>query len=212
MSHLRKLFLIVMLAGMGQAAFALDQKGFAGLAGNIPEDIIELASHFKVNSNPASNNYLVRLPKGILLVGQTGIGKTSIARALADELQCPFIYKKAADLDAKGIVDLFKDAKMRARNNRHAKTIIFIDDFDASMTGALKPETLALLNEMDGFVADDSVIVIAASNREDNFDKSLLRSGRFDKVVEISMPNPAEREAMIRKFNSEGKIPFCTNN
>lgn len=200
-----------MLAGSYKAGFAADQKGFAALAGNIPEEITELADHFKVNSNPAiPGKYINRLPKGILLVGQTGMGKTSIARALSEDLQCPFIYKKAADLSPKDIGDLFKDARMRAKNNKFGKTIVFIDDFDASLSGSLNPTTLALLNEMDGFTQDENVIVIAASNREDNFDKSLLRSGRFDKVIDIPLPGPAEREAMLVKFNNEGKIPFDT--
>ena len=211
MSHFKKIFLVILLAGVCQAGYAADPiKGFAALAGSIPEEITELAAHFKINASPViPGNYISRLPKGILLAGQTGIGKTSIARALSEELQCPFVYKKAADLDAKAIGELFKDARMRARNNKHGKTIVFIDDFDASLGGTLKPETLALLNEMDGFNSDESVIVIAATNRLDNFDKSLIRSGRFDKVVEISMPGPAEREAILAKFNNEGKTPFA---
>ena len=71
----------------------------------------------------------------------------------------------------------------------------------------LTADMITLLNEMDGFKPDESVTVIAACNHPENFDKSLLRSGRFDKVIEIALPDPAQREVMLKRFND--KIPFA---
>lgn len=185
-------------------------KGFAALAGSVPEELIEFANHFKdVNLNYTSM-YGIK-PRGIFLVGQTGSGKTTMAKALSEELDCPFMYKSAASLTAEDIQDCFAEARNKAQASRHKKTILFLDDFDVFANAnnqKLSNDAIALLNEMDGFAKDDSVIVIGAGTRAENFEKSFLRSGRFDKVVEMLLPNPAEREAMLKKFNQDSKIPF----
>lgn len=191
-------------------------KGFNALAGNIPEEIQELASYFKGESR-TFNNYSIKLPKGIILVGQPGSGKTAIAKALSEEIDCPFIYKNSSDLtDGQTIQELFDEARTIAKKNRHQKAILFLDDFDVFglpeySNNELRGNVLTIMNELDGYSSDDSVIVIAASHRMDNFDKSLIRSGRFDKVVEMPMPDANQRISMIKKFSESCKIPFDTN-
>jgi len=191
-------------------------KGFSALAGNIPEEIQELAAYFKGQSR-TFNQYSIHLPKGIILVGQAGSGKTTIAKALSEEIDCPFIYKKSSELgESDAIQELFQKARTEAKKNRHGKAILFIDDFDVfGLTDPNQNDTrsnvLTIMNELDGFSSDNSVIVIAASHRTDNFDKSLIRSGRFDTVIEMTMPNVVQRIAMIKKFSETCKIPFDTH-
>ncbi len=185
-------------------------KGFAALAGSVPEELVEFANHFK-DANLNYNSMYGIKPRGIFLVGQTGSGKTTMAKALSEELDCPFMYQSAASLTAEDIQECFAQARNKAQASRHKKTILFLDDFDvfANVNNQkLSNDAIALLNEMDGFSKDDSVIVIGAGTRAENFEKSFLRSGRFDKVVEMLLPNPAEREAMLKKFNQDSKIPF----
>ena len=185
-------------------------KGFAALAGSIPGELIEFANHFKDTNLSSNTNYGIKSPRGILLVGQTGSGKTSIAKALSEELDCPFMYQSAAGFNAEEIHELFDAARKKAQSNKHKKTVLFIDDLDVFANPKLSNDAIALLNEMDGYSKDESVIVIAASSRAEDFEKSFLRSGRFDKVIEMQLPNPAEREAMLKKFNQASKVPFDT--
>jgi len=147
-----------------------------------------------------------RLPKGVLLTGPPGTGKTLLARAVAGEAGVPFFHASGSEFDevlvgqgARRVRDLFKTAKARA------PCVIFIDEIDTvggkRTTSTLHPyanQTInQLLSEMDGFVSNEGVIVLGATNRSDQLDKALLRPGRFDTSVEVPVPDMAGRLAIL---------------
>ena len=146
-----------------------------------------------------------RVPRGALLVGPPGCGKTLLAKAVAGEAKVPFLTISGSDfvemfvgVGASRVRDLFKKARAKA------PSIIFIDEIDAvgkkrhgKMGGGNdeRDNTLnQLLVEMDGFTTDTSVIVLAATNRQDILDSALLRPGRFDRTIEITLPSIKERD------------------
>ena len=150
-----------------------------------------------------------RIPKGVLLVGPPGTGKTLLARAVAGEANVPFYYISGSEfvelfvgVGASRVRDMFKQAK------HNAPCIIFIDEIDAvgrqrgtGLGGGHdeREQTLnQLLTEMDGFGANEGIIVIAATNRADVLDPALLRPGRFDRQVVVGLPDPKEREEILR--------------
>ncbi len=154
-------------------------------------------------------------PKGVLMVGPPGTGKTLIARAVAGEAGVPFLALTGSSfvelfvgVGASRVRDLFADARKRA------PSIIFIDEIDAiggrRGTGGFssndeREQTLnQLLAEMDGFDPATGVVVMAATNRPESLDAALLRPGRFDRTVEIPLPNLAERRAILA-VHVEGK-------
>ena len=164
--------------------------------------------------NPSRfKSFGARMPRGVLLVGPPGVGKTMIAKAVAAEAGVPFYYQSAASfvqiyvgMGAKRVHELFSAAK----NNSPA--IIFIDEIDAvgkERDGNRSDEREATLNqlltEMDGFEDSSGVIVIAATNKIEVLDAALLRAGRFDRRVFVELPTPTEREAIINKYLS--KVP-----
>ena len=156
-----------------------------------------------------------RIPKGVLLIGPPGTGKTLLAKAVAGEAGVPFFSISGSDfvemfvgVGASRVRDLFEQAK------RNAPAIIFIDEIDAvgRQRGAglggghdEREQTLnQLLVEMDGFTANQGVIVLAATNRPDILDHALLRPGRFDRQVTVNYPDVKGREEIL-KVHSKGK-------
>ncbi len=161
-----------------------------------------------------------KIPKGVLLVGAPGTGKTLLARAVAGEAGVPFFSISGSDfvemfvgVGASRVRDLFDQAK------KNAPCIVFVDEIDAvgRQRGAglggghdEREQTLnQLLVEMDGFEATTGIIVIAATNRPDILDSALLRPGRFDRQIVIDRPDIAGREAIL-KVHAKGK-PFSSN-
>lgn len=185
------------------------------------EEVSELIDFLK---NPKKFQKLgARIPKGVLLVGPPGTGKTLLAKAVAGEANVPFYYISGSDfvelfvgVGASRVRDMFKEAK------HNAPCLIFIDEIDAvgrqRGTGIggghdEREQTLnQLLTEMDGFGANEGIIIIAATNRPDVLDPALLRPGRFDRQVTVGYPDAEEREAILevharnKKFASDVNI------
>ena len=157
-----------------------------------------------------------RIPKGVLLVGPPGTGKTLLAKAVAGEANVPFYYISGSDfvelfvgVGASRVRDMFKQAK------QSAPCLIFIDEIDAvgrqrgtGLGGGHdeREQTLnQLLTEMDGFGANEGIIIIAATNRPDVLDPALLRPGRFDRQVTVSLPDSREREEIL-EVHAKNKV------
>lgn len=171
------------------------------------EEVSELIDFLK---NPKKFQKLgARIPKGVLLVGPPGTGKTLLAKAVAGEANVPFYYISGSDfvelfvgVGASRVRDMFKQAK------QSAPCLIFIDEIDAvgrergtGLGGGHdeREQTLnQLLTEMDGFGANEGIIIIAATNRPDVLDPALLRPGRFDRQVTVSLPDAKEREEILK--------------
>ena len=158
-----------------------------------------------------------RIPKGVLMVGSPGTGKTLLARAIAGEAEVPFFSISGSDfvemfvgVGASRVRDMFEQGK------KSAPCLIFIDEIDAvgrhrghGMGGGHdeREQTLnALLVEMDGFDTQDGVIIIAATNRPDVLDPALLRPGRFDRQVTVNLPDVRGREEILRVHIKKVKI------
>ena len=164
------------------------------------ESLQEIINYIK---NPQYyQNLGIRLPKGVLLYGPPGTGKTLLAKAVANECDVPFIYACGSDFveifvgqGPKRIRDLFREARV------HGKCVIFIDEIDSlgfernkqSLCKETDSTLNQLLSEMDGFSEAKGVTVIAATNQVEIIDTALLRPGRFDRKIEISLPEKADR-------------------
>lgn len=205
---------------LNQKAYAFDPFGasvirpvrspvsFKDVAGikDVKEELEEIVDFLK---NPFKyKRYGITLPRGVLLVGPPGVGKTMIAKAVAGEASVPFFYQSGATfvqiyvgMGAKRVKELFSQAKA------NAPAIIFIDEIDAvgkargGMRNDERESTLnQLLTEMDGFEDSTGVIVIAATNKIDVIDEALLRSGRFDRRIFISLPDKNDRQEILKAY------------
>ncbi|MGZ8237691.1 MAG: ATP-dependent zinc metalloprotease FtsH [Methylobacter sp.] len=180
------------------------------------EDVMEMVDFLK---DPGKYEVLGgKIPSGVLMVGPPGTGKTLLARAIAGEAGVPFFSISGSDfvemfvgVGASRVRDMFEQAKKRA------PCIIFIDEIDAvgrqrgagNMGGAEEREQTLnqLLVEMDGFSGNEGIIVIAATNRADVLDKALLRPGRFDRQVQVGLPDIKGREQIL-KVHAD-KVPLA---
>lgn len=191
---------------------------FASVAGahEAKEELMDIVDFLK---NPGKYRKIgAQIPRGVLLQGQPGTGKTLLARAVAGEAHCPFITVSGSDfvevfvgVGASRVRDLFAQAK------RNAPCIVFIDEIDAvgrQRSGSghggsdEREQTLnQLLTEMDGFeVNEEPIIVMAATNRADVLDKALLRPGRFDRIVTVPVPDLISREEILNVHLKKFKI------
>ncbi|MEA3434440.1 MAG: ATP-dependent metallopeptidase FtsH/Yme1/Tma family protein [Campylobacterota bacterium] len=181
---------------------------FADVAGikDVKEELEEIIDFLR---EPQKYRDLdIRLPKGVLLVGPPGVGKTLISKAVAGEADVPFFYQSGASfvhiyvgMGARRVSELFKKAKQMA------PSIIFIDEIDAvgKSRGEFRNDereaTLnQLLTEMDGFEDSSGVIVIGATNKIDMLDEALLRAGRFDRRIHISLPDLEDRTKTLELY------------
>ena len=177
-------------------------KDVAGLD-EVKEELSEIISFF--NNYEKFNKMGAKIPSGVLFYGPPGTGKTLLAKSVAGEANCSFIYasgsefvEKYVGIGAKRVRSLFERAK------KDSPTIIFVDEIDAigtrrnSDNNNEKDQTLnQLLIEMDGFGKDENVVVIGATNRLDLLDEALLRPGRFDRHIYVGNPNSHSREKIL---------------
>lgn len=185
---------------------------FSSVAGNeeAKESLMDVVDFLK---NPEKyEKYGARMPKGVILYGEPGTGKTLLAKAVAGEANVPFYALSGSDfvqvyvgVGAARVRSLFKKAKSKG------KAVIFIDEIDAigkarsnnesTSTNSERDQTLnALLTEMSGFGEGEGIVVIAATNRLDMLDKALLRPGRFDRHIEVSLPDIKAREKILSLY------------
>lgn len=196
--------------GKSQAKIAQSNVKFSDVAGieEEKEELIEIVDYLKNPDKYAAMG--ARTPRGVILYGPPGTGKTLLAKAVAGEAKVPFFQVSGSAFEdmlvgvgAKRVRDLFAKAK------KAAPAIIFIDEldsvaskrgkYDVSGSSGLADQTInQLLAEMDGFSTRTGVVVMAATNRLDVIDDAILRPGRFDRHIQVNLPDIKEREAILR--------------
>ena len=184
------------------------------------EECTEIVSYLK--NNTIYKNVGAEIPKGVLLEGSPGTGKTLLAKAIANEAESSFIAVSGSEfvemfvgVGAQRIRKLFEEAR------KNKPCIIFIDEIDAIgrqrgqngfFSNDEREQTLnQLLTEMDGFVKNDDVIVIAATNRRDILDNALLRPGRFDRIITIPLPDSRSRKDILNVYLKNKKLENSIN-
>jgi cell division protease FtsH len=203
--------------GRGKSGHRVRQRPgirFSDVAG-IEEAKAEVQEVIDFLRNPAKYNRLGgNLPKGILLIGPPGTGKTMLAKAIAGEANASFFSASGSDFNevfvgvgAKRIRELFRQARA------HKPAIIFIDEIDClgknrkfDQNGELQQTNNALLTAMDGFDTAEGVIVVAATNRPEDLDEALLRPGRFDRKVFVPLPDTKGRRAILQTHSRKSPI------
>ena len=217
------LFIVIMkMQGLGDKGKVYGDEGnnskvkFDDVAG-LEEEKTEMIEIVEFLKNPKKFNEMgAKIPRGILLCGKPGTGKTLIAKAIAGEAGVPFISMSGSEfiemfagLGASRVRKLFEKAK------KISPCIIFIDEIDAigsrrSTGSGAETENNQTLNqllvEMDGFETDETVIVLAATNRPEMLDKALLRPGRFDRQITVSTPDVKGREEILKIHSKDKKL------
>jgi cell division protease FtsH len=186
---------------------------FKNLAGDVPTEVYEIVEFLK---NPQKFRRVgASMPKGILLVGPPGTGKTSIARAIAGESDAAFFDASGSQFielyvgtGPQRIRQLFDKARNSIKSGFYSKAIIFIDELDAiggqrrDFENSEYRNTLnELLNQMDGFNEEKNIIVIGATNTPDMIDSALKRPGRFDRIVCIGLPDKNSRLKILEHYS-----------
>jgi cell division protease FtsH len=209
--------------GKSQGKLVVSNVKFSDVAGinEEKEELIEIVDYLK---QPAKYSAMgARTPKGVILYGPPGTGKTLLAKAVAGEAKVPFFQVSGSAFEdmlvgvgAKRVRDLFTKAR------KASPAIIFIDEidsvaskrgkFDMSGGGGIADQTInQLLAEMDGFSTKTGVVVIAATNRIDTLDDAILRPGRFDRHIQVNLPDIKEREEILKIHAKNKNISSSVN-
>lgn len=196
---------------------------FADIAGTVPDDVRELVEYVK--NVERYKRVGAKMPKGIMLHGPGGTGKTSLARAIAGEANAAFFKASGSEfvemyvgVGPQRVRELFQSARDAVKSKKYSRAIIFIDEIDAigcarsSDSNQEYRNTLnELLNQMDGFALEDSIFIIGATNTIEMIDKALLRPGRFDRLVKIDLPNLSDRLEILKHYAKKTKHTIPTS-